>query len=58
MKRYKVEVIRTSSRFLEIEVEAESGLAAKEVALSVAGDYEFPHESEAEYTSNYVKEVV
>jgi hypothetical protein len=57
MKKWKVEVVRTSSRFLEIEVEADSGLAAKEKALEVAGDYEFPEEKDADYSCNYIVEL-
>ena len=47
--KYEIEIIRTSSRFLTIEVYADNIVEARELALHKAGNYEFPAEASADY---------
>ena len=53
MKKFKVEVCRTSYSFNKIEVEAETPEEAKEIALEKAGNYLYS-ESNVEYTTEVV----
>lgn len=53
MKKFKVSVVRISYAVREIEIEAESEEAAKELALDEAGNYEF-----SEHNSDYEVESV
>ena len=55
MKKFKVEVCRTSYSFNEIEVEAETTEKAKEIALEKAGNYLYS-ESNAEYITTGITE--
>lgn len=56
MKTYKIGLVRTSSRFLTIEVKAESKDEAINAALEEAGDHEFPMENSADYSVDFVEE--
>lgn len=57
MATYRVEVVRTSSRVAEIEVEANSIEEAQSLALEQAGDTLFSSESDCDYEVNGVVEV-
>jgi len=49
LKRFKVTVIRTAYREMEIEVEAAGPKQAEEKALEIAPNREFPTEHDADY---------
>ena len=48
--KYKVSVVRTSSRFATIHVVAKTQLDARRKALDEAGGINFPSEQDADYT--------
>ena len=56
MKKFIVNIVRTSYSFKDIEVEAENEEQAKEKALEKAGDYEFSEKS-ADYTAEGITKI-
>lgn len=56
MPKFKVSVYRTGYSQRDIEIEAKDSNEASEVALDVAGDYEFS-EQNSEYEVEYVEEI-
>lgn len=57
MPKFKVSVIRISSTYLDIEVEASDEDNARSIALDDIGNHVFPSEKNAEYDVDYVEEV-
>lgn len=49
MQDFKIQLTRTATRHLEVVVQASTREEAEAIALSKAGDLEFPAEAEAEY---------
>ena len=57
LKKFRVEVCRTSHSFVTIEVEAEDRHQAALKACDAAGDVVFPSANSSEYDANHIEEV-
>ena len=56
IKKYRVAVVRIGYGFKDLDIEATSKKRAREIALDVAGNYEYS-EKTADYKVDYVAEV-